>query len=411
MLNGVRYRYAITSYDHGDTSQFLAALESILGNDVRQTNIVDVIAGVRPEGYMSPQVDSLLPESSHLFGVATGSLFVDIIDPIAMKDTEYEVSFSDTGGNLTFSVMDIFSNKSIVEESPTVWRENQASISEGIPIFDGIGLRIVNHDVIEFLDMKWKNIESDTTDYVLSTWEVGLGGIVKDSDYLILFGDSTSKLDLIPGSAKVPFQVFNLSEDDNLVTPLSISADNRNEPWSSGETIQLFEPDRFNKTWAFSFMWKDLIDTTSTPPDTIEARAPSAGDAILVRTKKGLTGEDVYRFTTEGHSTREVTKPDLNLIKVVPNPYLVFSPTELSTGTIFRQKEIRFTHLPPVCTIKIYTARGDHVRTLNHESSSIGEERWDLVTKENLDIAYGVYIFIVETPSGDKKIGKFAVVR
>jgi len=40
-----------------------------------------------------------------------------------------------------------------------------------------------------------------------------------------------------------------------------------------------------------------------------------------------------------------------------------------------------------------------------------GTIAWDLKTKENLDIAYGVYYYIVESEIGGKKSGKLAVIK
>jgi len=40
-----------------------------------------------------------------------------------------------------------------------------------------------------------------------------------------------------------------------------------------------------------------------------------------------------------------------------------------------------------------------------------GEARWDLLTKENLEVSYGIYIWVVKTPDGKTKVGKLAVVK
>ena len=98
---------------------------------------------------------------------------------------------------------------------------------------------------------------------------------------------------------------------------------------------------------------------------------------------------------------------NLDNIKVVPNPYIVHSAYN---ETIYLKK-LRFTRLPPVCTITIFTISGEKVRELNHNNSEDGNEWWDLRSFNNQEIAPGLYIYVVETPSGNKKINKFAVVR
>ena len=40
-----------------------------------------------------------------------------------------------------------------------------------------------------------------------------------------------------------------------------------------------------------------------------------------------------------------------------------------------------------------------------------GAESWDLVSKDGMDIAYGVYVFHVDAKGIGEKIGKFAVIK
>jgi hypothetical protein len=116
---------------------------------------------------------------------------------------------------------------------------------------------------------------------------------------------------------------------------------------------------------------------------------------------------DTFTFKTTKKEVISSSQVNLGNIKVVPNPYIVRNNWEPS-GDYSR---IAFTHLPDKCTIRIYTLSGDHLRTLEHNSSELdGNENWDLLTKNDQKIASGVYIYHVESPYGEK-IGKFAVVR
>jgi len=59
----------------------------------------------------------------------------------------------------------------------------------------------------------------------------------------------------------------------------------------------------------------------------------------------------------------------------------------------------------------IFTTDGALIRTLNHSGSiHNGTLAWDLKTRENLDIAFGVYFYIVESSVG-KKSGKLAIIK
>jgi len=100
---------------------------------------------------------------------------------------------------------------------------------------------------------------------------------------------------------------------------------------------------------------------------------------------------------------------DLDNVSVVPNPYIVNSDFNESPGNNL----IRFTRLPSKCTISIYTISGEFVTRLDHDDPFGGNEWWNFGENRSRDeeIAPGLYIYAVETPSGKSKIGKFAIVR
>ena len=91
----------------------------------------------------------------------------------------------------------------------------------------------------------------------------------------------------------------------------------------------------------------------------------------------------------------------------MPNPYIVHSDYNETEY----KKRIRFTRLPTVCTITIFTISGEKVRELSHNNSIDGNLWWDLRSYNNQVVAPGLYIYVVETPEGNKKIDKFAIVR
>jgi hypothetical protein len=75
-------------------------------------------------------------------------------------------------------------------------------------------------------------------------------------------------------------------------------------------------------------------------------------------------------------------------------------------------RELHFTHLPQKCTIRIFNVRGQLVQTIEHESTQWdGTEIWDMLTKDRLEVAFGVYVYHVEAPGLGNKIGKFAIIK
>ncbi|MDP3829813.1 MAG: hypothetical protein Q8Q47_00995 [Ignavibacteriaceae bacterium] len=99
-------------------------------------------------------------------------------------------------------------------------------------------------------------------------------------------------------------------------------------------------------------------------------------------------------------------KNQVNEVLVVPNPFVIgegFSrPGEGS--------DIQFVNVPNPCIIRIYTVRGDLVKTINVADDVGGIVTWDQVTDFGQFVVSGVYIFHVESQFGNK-LGKFAIVR
>jgi len=108
----------------------------------------------------------------------------------------------------------------------------------------------------------------------------------------------------------------------------------------------------------------------------------------------------------------------LGAVLVVPNPYRVDRDYTYENGGwegrgsdwSENKRLLKFIHLPPKCTIRIFTLAGDVVTTLQHDDPVKGELTWDLLSESNRAIASGVYVFTVESDFG-KQIGKFVVIR
>ena len=67
-------------------------------------------------------------------------------------------------------------------------------------------------------------------------------------------------------------------------------------------------------------------------------------------------------------------------------------------------------YLPPECTIGIYTMTGELVNRLLHTNGS-GDEDWNLTNQSGVEVAFGLYIYVVETPNGEKSVGKFSIIK
>ena len=99
----------------------------------------------------------------------------------------------------------------------------------------------------------------------------------------------------------------------------------------------------------------------------------------------------------------------LEEIRVVPNPYN-FSAREHQYGVNEDQDQIMFFNLPGECTIKIYTERGDLIKTIQHNDGT-GDESWNSNTSSRQVVASGVYIAYFETPNGRSAYRKIVIIR
>jgi hypothetical protein len=142
---------------------------------------------------------------------------------------------------------------------------------------------------------------------------------------------------------------------------------------------------------------------------------PQAGDTALIVIKKPFLSNDVYEFTIAGSWVdNELAKNQMEDIFVIPNPYIAANAFEAeniySSGR--GPREIQFRNLPAQCTIRIYTVSGERIKTIEHFTSiDDGMETWDLLSKDNLSVSYGVYIYHVEAPGIGEHMGKFAVIK
>jgi hypothetical protein len=61
--------------------------------------------------------------------------------------------------------------------------------------------------------------------------------------------------------------------------------------------------------------------------------------------------------------------------------------------------------------IKIFNLRGEMVQELTHDGNLTGMVPWDLRSKDNLEVAPGLYIFHVDAGELGQYVGKFAIVK
>ena len=120
-----------------------------------------------------------------------------------------------------------------------------------------------------------------------------------------------------------------------------------------------------------------------------------------------LVSSRQYTQTYDPAYLRRMAGTLLKQIRVVPNPYNINAISYQYKG---ERDKIMFLDIPGQCTIRIYSERGDLLRTINHANGS-GDEAWDMITSSKQFVASGIYIAYFETPDGKSDFRKFVVIR
>jgi hypothetical protein len=145
---------------------------------------------------------------------------------------------------------------------------------------------------------------------------------------------------------------------------------------------------------------------------------PKAGDVYRLDFKRAYSEKDSLVFTVVPEVALEQEKLALDMadIKVVPNPYIATNAMEsaVSNPYLNQPRRLLFTHIPAQCTIKIFTSNGiliDEIVVKDNPPDD-GTVHWDMLTKEGLEIAAGIYVYYVKSEkTGKEKFGKFAVIK
>jgi hypothetical protein len=129
-----------------------------------------------------------------------------------------------------------------------------------------------------------------------------------------------------------------------------------------------------------------------------------------------LESSKFYTMTNEPAFLRRPPGSKLSDIRIVPNPYNIRARS-IQFGTLDGADRIMFYNIPPFCTIKIYTERGDLIQTIEHTDGS-GDEAWTSITSSRQVVVSGVYIAYFEVTEdagafkkGDNITKKFIIIR
>jgi hypothetical protein len=452
LVNGRTYYYAVTAYDKGYAEDYfergLSDAEFLLPITPSESPASIIVTGglitrmdkntaiATPSSKASNFEDADVDndgELIHIEGVATGRISALVVDYAMVKDATYTVSFDTVSGqNLGeyetshMSIYDETNSTYIIEDEEIPFSledERYASLWSRELFNEGIVLMFDN----EYPDVEYSLVNSGWEEDAKTNFPINIDAFSSTSpllpiSFVVEFGDTTAILDTAftntAGTKKfgVNFMIYEVGSN----RPLDFvfkdgDKDGRVDPNEYLYIVFKVDPAalRYTASWRIDIGFPLLPGGGNRILPREEWIEPQPGDKIVFRSNINFSENDKYEFTTfaSKHNENANVAHSLDNIKVVPNPYLSSSILEAQPFLSGRgERFIRFTNLPSKCTVYIFTINGDLVQTLHHDGNDRGDLRWDLKSKENLEVAFGIYVYVVKAPNIGEKTGTFAII-
>ncbi len=430
-------------------------------------NVAEVVPHAIAGGYVPPEI---IMKDTLLFG--TGSIQPEILAHGGLKyGHDYEVTFFTdtvtTGGDSPEPEMNDYFHEAVLytasgvrvfdaTDSVEVYVENPDRFSGTNLVYNDSLLywsinteRVVGTDVFDGLRLTIDQpYETASFDYSNSGWRIGNGTMYvspseREStlmpwDYDIIFlpedslftptmtnrsnvrdeTDTRLSSSILLTQQPVNFMVVNrnlFNEDGtNMIMEMLVHDANNNDTFELFEDRILVggkgETDSGSMRWGGTVFVIDFFNVT-------EDDYPEPGDEYFCTFRRPFALSDTLSFSVTYHDSVDVSdlKMKMEAIKVVPNPYIATNEMEtaLQNATLNQRRKLMFTHIPASCSIKIFTVSGVFVDKIDVENEpDDGKVFWDMLTREGLEIAAGMYIYHVKAhETGDEKMGKFAVIK
>lgn len=429
VMNGQFYYYAVTSYDYGPTipgggfvyypsESPISVSRTLRGGLILPSNVVAVRPNPKAKGFVRADAGS----PAHLTGNGTGTVTTQVVNSSLVRDGHtFKITFHALDTNAvhaeTYSLTDSTTGEVIFSSGSTF-----DGTSTGVP---GAGLLPVVYTI--------PTVQVDTVSTGFAP------GSLTSARLNVEYRSSVSinrKREGFPDDITITFSnaVLDTSVAGGFGLPARPAKFRIVAHTPNGDKrlrFVFFDPNQ-NGTLNFVSGNAEYIDIL-TGPDNLPVNSrvtwritlaganasttpPAQGDIYQIKLLKPFGRGDVFVFTTSGEKVNaDLARSEAEEQKpyVVPNPYVGSASFEPERFAISGRGErrIEFRGLPQRCVIRIYTVRGELVRSLYHEGSLDGYVAWDLRSKDNLEVAAGLYIYHVEAPALDPYVGKFAIIK
>ncbi|MEM0961061.1 MAG: hypothetical protein AAGK21_00810 [Bacteroidota bacterium] len=413
VTNGQTYYYAVTAYDSGSeafnfypSENAITVSRTLRGGTILPPNVVQV----RPNGRVPGYVGAEATEPARASGTGTGVVVARVLNSDAVTGGRYRVEFQAQADSIaaeTYSLVDLDSGEALFEGGTDFDGEGSGPVALGV------------QPLVATLDAVMP--DPDASGFTAGGSGVALTGAYVGSsspnlrregypeDVVIEFTDtpvSTSRPAIGQPATPAKFRVVG-AESGYAYEFFFRDLNGDNTLSADSEFIDLLTP-REPGSSALGATWRIRATGSDDPP--------AEGDVFRLEVLTPFSADDAFEFTTTpagvdpnaARSQFEEQEPF-----VVPNPYVAaasFEPERFATAGR-GQRRIEFRAIPANSTVRIYTVTGDLVQTLRHDGLTTGIVEWDLRTKDNLDVAPGLYIFHVDAPDVGEHVGRFAIIK
>jgi len=437
VINGRLYYYAVVAYNHGAPGAGIAPSESPInlsinpdGTLLPSVNVKQAIPRAPSAGYVGPQS----PQVRQIAGTTTGEVLVDVVDSEVARrfaGSTYRVTFGAADSTITdpATVANNFSLTNITTGAVLLQRRESLG-GEDSPVVQGVRLVLRYPGTASKLYQGNWRTESDHA--VAATVTANRIGEGMDFNYTLVFDAqtaalTTSEATLSRGAIRqritpVQSNVRVINKETGQEVPIAISRNsqipNRNLAFSSFFDAEL-QRNYSDILYILNEKGDPTYEVMLHPHESAIVFRPMQGDQIDLLQSQPFTLADVFEFTVDESSNLVsedaiLAKQRLDQIRVVPNPYIVTNLAERRPTPVSPQQErqLHFVNLPARATIRIFNVAGHLVQTLDvNNAVDNGLKVWNMLTKDNLELSYGVYIYHVEAPGIGEHTGKFAVIK
>ncbi len=436
VMNGIAYSYTLTSFDRGDPDHQIQSFESAKGVGVAEKNFVTVTPRPDPLAYNS----ATLTNFTHAAGKGKGEINIRIIDSENYKIYKMDRGYDSPLFKIVFEGFPAthYSLYDATSDSDELLAESLPINQTTLPVINqiGISMSVFSQQKIGEINMVTDEMGYDVNGVGKSdhtnSWYVSASAIppssidTRSNEYEIRFTENGSmaysKGRTPVALMNVPFEVWRIYPDTAKII-CEYDDINGNQTFDEKENIYIANVDypetepSVGDSIAVNFPVDFPIQLTFTK--LAEGQLPVTGQKVVLTTYASFSDgsgfitdneysvADEFAFSISEPSVDETKVADmLPNVRVVPNPYIVtslFDPKE-------NVRSIKFMYLPEQCDINIYTLSGVKVKEIRHDDGT-GIESWDLTNTFNQDISFGVYVYVVSTDDGKKKVGKIAILK